>query len=168
MGIPAIATQQQMLMHDYRKKFILFSISSTCSKISIVVPWCQFPNTSSSQDMLETRSVQDGHLLFVICYEDSSQWEFVICNLIEDQPRGICNLWFVICFSRNHLVSSRKTRREEDSSILSRSSQEEAIQMTPIHPEGSEFSQNPQEFRKRGAVSPFVKVEFRCTENQNK
>ena len=40
--------------------------------------------------------------------------------------------------------------------------------MTPIHPEGSEFSQNPQEFRKRGAVSPFVKVEFRCTQNQNK
>ena len=38
LGIPAIATQQQMLMHDYRKKFILFSISSTCSKISIVVP----------------------------------------------------------------------------------------------------------------------------------
>ena len=38
LGIPAIATPVKMLMQNHRTKFILFSISSTCSKISIVVP----------------------------------------------------------------------------------------------------------------------------------
>ena len=104
----------KLLMHNHWTKIVLFSISSICSTISIVVPWWFSPITTSSQDMLETPSVQDGHLwfeypqprmeVFVIgicdwfCIWDYSrpaqEWDFVICDSSRPKPRGICDLRF--------------------------------------------------------------------------
>ena len=86
----------KLLMHNHRTKIVLFSISSICSTISIVVPWWFSPITTSSQDMLETPSVQDGHLWFE--YPQPRMEVFVIdfvFEIIQGQHKN-GTLWFAI------------------------------------------------------------------------
>ena len=111
----------------------------TCSTNSLLIV---FLDDSSSVPRICSRHVQCEmsfcDWIFVICnFSRPSQRKFVICD-----PALMWGIWFVICNWNLFRGQARAPIVHDDQGTY--------------HQNCSEFSQDPQEFREKGAVSPFM------------